>query len=57
MKKVTKITEYGLYLLAFLLPWQTRWIIKAGEMEYATYSLYGTDIILLAVLLLFAVLK
>ena len=57
MKVVSKIIEYGLYLLVFLLPWQTRWIIRAGETEYTTYSLYGTDIILLIVLLLFVVLK
>ena len=40
----------GLYLLAFLLPLQTRWIIKAGASEYLTYSLYGTDILLAALL-------
>ena len=60
MKNVNKIIEYGLYLLVFLLPWQTRWIIKAGELnsgywEYGTISLYVTDILLLAVLGLFIV--
>jgi len=57
MKYLNKIIEYGLYFLVFLLPWQTRWIIKAGEMEYLTYSLYGTDILLVALILLFVFFK
>ena len=62
MRKITlkKLTEYGLYLLVFLLPLQTRWIIRSGKLnggyfEYGTISLYATDIILLAVLLLFVI--
>ena len=62
MRKITlkKLTEYGLYLLAFLLPLQTRWIIRPGDLnggyfEYGTISLYATDIVLLMVLLLFAI--
>ena len=60
MKYLNKIIEYGLYLLVFLLPIQTRWIIKSGEInngywEYGTYSLYGTDILLLIILLLFII--
>ncbi len=51
-KKLDKIIEYGLYLLVFLLPIQTRWIIKAGELnggywEYGTISLYAIDIVLI----------
>jgi len=57
MKYLNKIIEYGLYLFVFLLPWQTRWIIKAGELnggyfEPKTISLYGVDIVLLIILLL-----
>ena len=60
MKYLAKTIEYGLYLLVFLLPIQTRWIIKAGVLnggpwEYGTYSLYGTDILLIIVLLLFVI--
>ncbi|MDO8668157.1 MAG: O-antigen ligase family protein [bacterium] len=60
MKYLLKTIEYGLYLLVFLLPLQTRWVIKAGELnngswEYGTYSLYGTDILLVSVLLLFVI--
>ncbi|MFA5360165.1 MAG: O-antigen ligase family protein [Patescibacteria group bacterium] len=57
MKYFFKIIEYGLYLVVFLLPLQTRWIIKAGFNEYQTYSLYGVDILLILVLLLFIVSK
>ena len=58
MKIIKKIIEYGLYLLVFLLPWQTRWIIQAGEInegysEYLRISLYGTDVLLIILLLLF----
>jgi len=51
-----KFLEYGIYLLVFLLPWQTRWIFKAGDLngysEYNTYSLYGTEILLFAIIAL-----
>jgi len=62
MKYLEKIIEYGLYLLVFLLPWQTRWIIRAGEInngysEYLTISLYGIDLLLIILLLLFLVKK
>lgn len=57
MKYLTKIIKYGLYLLVFILPIQTRWIIKAGQTEYLTYGLYGTDLVLILVLLLFIVYK
>ena len=55
MKYLNKTIEYGLYFLVFLLPIQTRWIIKAGDTEYLSYSLYATDILLIIVLLLFVV--
>ena len=50
-----KTIEYGLYLLVFLLPWQTRWIIRGGEIEYSRISLYGVDILLLVLVGLFIV--
>ncbi len=58
VKILEKMIEYGLYLLVFLLPVQTRWIIKAGSLnggywEYGTYSLYATDILLIIILLFF----
>ncbi len=62
MNNLKKIVEYGLYLLAFLLPIQTRWIIKPGELnggywEYGTVGLYATDILLLIILFLFIFFK
>ncbi|MEA3463640.1 MAG: O-antigen ligase family protein [Patescibacteria group bacterium] len=52
-----RIIEYGLYLLVFLLPIQTRWIIRAGENEYLTVSLYGTDVLLILLVGLLLVIK
>ncbi len=56
--KLTKLTEYLFYLFDFLLPWQTRWIIQSGTIrgdfwEYGSFSLYGTDILLLVILILY----
>jgi len=58
MIKRDKILEYIIYLLAFFLPWQTRWIIKPGVMnggywEYGTISLYIFDLILMAGIILY----
>ena len=52
-----KVIEFGIYLLVFLLPWQTRWIFEAGKInggasEYLAYSLYGVDILLVGLLVL-----
>jgi len=60
MRKLKKIIEYGLYLLAFLLPIQTRLIVRAGEInggvfEYGTVSLYGVDILIMLLFCLFVV--
>jgi O-antigen ligase len=60
MNNIKKIIEYGLYLLVFILPIQTRLIIKGGELnggywEYGTISLYMTDILLIILLLLFII--
>ena len=62
MGKIRVIIEYGLYLLVFLLPIQTRWIIKAGNLnsgywEYGTLSLYGTDILLIILIVLYSFLN
>ncbi|MFH0891348.1 MAG: O-antigen ligase family protein [Candidatus Falkowbacteria bacterium] len=61
-KTYEKIIECGLYLLVFLLPWQTRWIIRPGVFndgysEYGTISLYGTDLVLIFLLALFVIFK
>lgn len=50
--KIFKGLSYLLYLLAFLLPWQSRLILRPAFLnfsyfEYGTFSLYLLDIILL----------
>lgn len=52
MSRLIKITEYLIYLFIFLLPWQTRWIFHFGQTEYQTWSIYGTEILLWAIILL-----
>ena len=54
---IFKIIEWGVYLLVFLLPWQARMIYKTGELaggfwEYGTFALYGTEILLLILVVL-----
>lgn len=58
MKLIKKTIEYGLYLLVFLLPWQTRLILRAGEInggyfEYGTISLYAVDLLLVFLMIVF----
>ena len=53
-----EIIKNLLYLTIFLLPIQTRWIIKYGEINsdlwgYGTISLYAVDILLLLLITLF----
>ena len=54
--------EYLFYLFVFLLPWQTRWIVRdyfiQGEIfEYGRISLYAFDIILVVLLLYYFVVQ
>lgn len=58
MLYLQKITEYLLYLFAFLLPFQTRLFLEKGMMnggivEYQTISLYVSDIVLVLLLAVF----
>jgi len=59
MKVLEKIIEYGIYLFIFLLPWQTRLILRErnlnGYWEYGTISIYATEILLGLIFLLTAV--
>ena len=57
MKLIERVIEYGLYLLVFLLPLQTRLIVKQGYLngwpnEFSTISIYAIDILLIALLIL-----
>jgi len=58
MDKLKKIIEFGFYLFLFLLPWQTRLIwheayLNGFVWEYGRFSLYGTEILLWLILLLY----
>lgn len=60
MKKL--ITTAGIYLLAFLLPWQARYILKYGTLnegawEYGTIALYAIDLLILVLLVLTIIIK
>lgn len=57
---LSRLTEYLFYIFVFLLPWQTRWIIKSGKIagqfwEYGSFSLYATDILLVILLLAYLI--
>jgi len=57
MKIINQLIKYGFYLFVFLLPWQTRWIVSdaslnGGVWEYGRMSLYGTEILLIILLIL-----
>ncbi|MDD2758640.1 MAG: O-antigen ligase family protein [Patescibacteria group bacterium] len=54
---LAKLTNYLILMFLFLLPWQTRWIYGAAELnglpwEYGTLSFYGTEILLWAIVIL-----
>lgn len=59
MKILEKIIEHGLYLFVFLLPWQTRLLLREGNLngywEYGTISIYATEILLWIIFILAAV--
>lgn len=59
---LNKIIDWLIIIFLFLLPWQTRWIWQLGEIngapwEYGTYSIYGTEILLWLIVILFAFYK
>src|SRR3989339_860651 len=59
---IKKILNYLILLLIFLLPLQTRYIneygsLNGGYWEYGTFSLYGTQILLWLIVLIFGINK
>jgi O-antigen ligase len=58
MKILERIIEWGIYLFIFLLPWQTRLILREGSLngywEYGTISIYATEIFLWVIFILTA---
>ena len=60
MKNLIRSAEFGFYLFIFLLPWQTRLIwrsaqLNGGYWEYGSLSLYGTELLLFALLIMFGI--
>ncbi|MFA5248520.1 MAG: O-antigen ligase family protein [Patescibacteria group bacterium] len=55
--------EYGFYLFIFFLPWQTQLVLQSGmykeiwSVDYWTIGIYGVDILLLVLLLVFVFLS
>lgn len=50
---IGRFSPYLLALFVFMIPWQTRWIwqehpLSSGVWEYGRFSLYGTDILWVA---------
>lgn len=52
-KYLRKIVEYLTYVFVFVLPWQTKLILRAGETNYTEISLYVSYIFLLVISILF----
>jgi O-antigen ligase len=57
--RLNKISEYLIYAIIFLLPWQTRYIwhygtINNGPWEYGTFAVYGTEVLLWLAIIIFA---
>lgn len=53
-----KIEQYLILAVLFLLPWQTRYILQYGKLgggpwEYGTFSIYGVEILVWIIILLF----
>ena len=60
MKVINRIIEYGIYLLIIILPFQTRLMLSSGEdrlgfLEYERISLYASDILIVALLILWLI--
>lgn len=49
--------QYSFYLFVFLLPWQTKLILRPAETNFTEISLYLSQLILFVVLILFFVYK
>lgn len=53
MLYLRKIAEYLFYLFLFLLPWQTKLILRPAPTNFGSISLYASAVILLLALLFF----
>ncbi len=55
MQFLKKVTEYLFYLFIFLLPWQTKLILRPEPTNFNEISLYAAQFFLLIILLLFLI--
>lgn len=53
MKSLKKAIEYSFYLFVFLLPWQTKLILRPADTNFNEISLYVSHLLLLAILIIF----
>ncbi len=56
-KFLKKIIEYGFYLFVFILPWQTKLILRSDGNNFQEISLYLSHFLLLIVLITFFIYK
>lgn len=57
MKIINKIVSCSIYLVVFLLPWQTKLILRSGLNNFQEISLYVSQLVLVAAFLLFVFYK
>lgn len=57
MKILNKIVSCSIYLIVFLLPWQTKLILRSGLNNFQEISLYVSQLVLLLVFFLFVFYK
>jgi hypothetical protein len=57
MKSLRKTIEYLFYLFVFLLPWQTKLILRPADTNFNEISLYANHLLLIIILILFFVYK
>lgn len=56
-KSLKKLIEYAFYAFVFLLPWQTKLILRADDINFNEISLYASHALLLVILIVFFVYK
>lgn len=56
-KFLRKTIEYLGYIFVFILPWQTKLILRPGETNYSEISLYLSHAILILILVLFLIFR
>lgn len=55
IKSLKKIIAYLFYLFVFLLPWQTKLILRPSESSFSEISLYASHLLLFLILVLYII--